>query len=554
MNNNQWDGQQDISRFLEKFNPDLSTQETDIPAISLTEPNAACVSQQQLYNQSFEKLETKIRELEDKFIVSSAQNQAVMQELARTRQVIADQKSKDAALARITATVAHLKESVARLSSLAQTQPVYDTAAFETTAPVVPSTDSDYFSFYKPDYARAELAARLRTARQETQQARAALQAIRTEKENAETALKKIREENNKILHTWHQEREKQKRELVAIEQEHTEKTRIISTLQQKASQLKAVNIALDREIKQVHQERVEALRKSAEQAKEILFLRDELNATEERVKSFDFEGRILSIKQQFEQKINTLETQLHEISATCMKQMEEMEALKVENTRLHKIIREKEELAALYEAQTRELEALKISETKLREEADREPARLAAFTQRIQRLQAEQATLEERLETTQHLLQSATDEKQVLDENFHTLLTKVQQSDSVIESLKEKIATLTQENQTLKKNQAPKPPVPPTQVREPVAVRQPVLASAPRFAAKAQEELSGQTATAPVEVQYPIRPKVRTEADLPEIRVAHIPQEELYNGEDFLERTDSFIGRMKWSIFRDEK
>ena len=42
---------------------------------------------------------------------------------------------------------------------------------------------------------------------------------------------------------------------------------------------------------------------------------------------------------------------------------------------------------------------------------------------------------------------------------------------------------------------------------------------------------------------------------DLPEIKVADpIPQEELYNGEDFLEKTGSFIGRIKWSIFRENR
>lgn len=49
---------------------------------------------------------------------------------------------------------------------------------------------------------------------------------------------------------------------------------------------------------------------------------------------------------------------------------------------------------------------------------------------------------------------------------------------------------------------------------------------------------------------------KTLAEADLPEIKVAEpIAQPEaLYDGEDFLTKTDSFIGRMKWSIFREDK
>ena len=57
--------------------------------------------------------------------------------------------------------------------------------------------------------------------------------------------------------------------------------------------------------------------------------------------------------------------------------------------------------------------------------------------------------------------------------------------------------------------------------------------------------------------MQDTVEPAVKTEADLPEIRVADpVPQPELelYNGQDFLKKTDSFIGRMKWSIFREDK
>ena len=48
---------------------------------------------------------------------------------------------------------------------------------------------------------------------------------------------------------------------------------------------------------------------------------------------------------------------------------------------------------------------------------------------------------------------------------------------------------------------------------------------------------------------------KIHSEEDLPEIKVAEpTPQSDLFDGEDFLEKTDSFIGRMKWSIFRENR
>ena len=58
-----------------------------------------------------------------------------------------------------------------------------------------------------------------------------------------------------------------------------------------------------------------------------------------------------------------------------------------------------------------------------------------------------------------------------------------------------------------------------------------------------------------PVEVKETLKPKVRSEEDLPEIKVAKpMAQDDFGPGGDFLEKTDSFIGRMKWSIFREDK
>ena len=65
------------------------------------------------------------------------------------------------------------------------------------------------------------------------------------------------------------------------------------------------------------------------EQAKEILSLREQLTAAEEKFKTFDFEDRIVSVKQAYQQRVSNLETQLKEISDTCMKQVEEIESLK---------------------------------------------------------------------------------------------------------------------------------------------------------------------------------------------------------------------------------
>lgn len=612
MDNNQLDAQNDISRFLEKFQQDIPAADLSVLSVAHCEERASSYAREQdRYDRSFEKLEEKIRELEDKFEASSAQNKAVMRELARTREAVENQQSKDAFFANITATIANLKESVENLSRTQKESRLYEPpAAPARTFDSAPASGAEYLSMaaYLPDNYRSAHQSKLQAERAEKErvvlelkaaqaakeQAQSALQEERKgkaqtllelqqerrAKERAENALYEEREDKHAVLGRLRaeqdaklraesdlsREREEKQAALARLQEEQTaksraeevlseekkDKERILSSLRQKTSQLKAVNVALDREIKRVQQEKMEALRKSAEQAKEILSLRDALTQAEERFKSFDFEGRIISVKRQYQQKVTTLENQLHEISNTCMKQVEEIESLKSENLKLHRIAEEREQLAALYEAKTRELEALRADVERLRGEDDvRNRGRLAAFTLRMRRLQEEHDALAGNLKQTQEILRTVNAEKQTLEENFKALLGKIEENDAVIESLKQKISVLTSENKELK-DRASKPSFRRPEPKEPVTVRQ---SAAKAAAPAAEKKLPPPPQTAPVQMQQTLRSKVQTEADLPEIRVAQpVVQEDLYNGEDFLEKTDSFIGRMKWSIFREDK
>lgn len=613
MDNNQLDAQNDISRFLEKFQQDVPAADLSVLSVSHSDERAASYSREQdLYDRSFEKLEEKIRELEDKFEASSAQNKAVMRELARTREAVENQQSKDAFFANITATIANLKESVENLSRTQKENRLYEPSAVPVRSfDSAPSSGAEYLSMaaYLPDSYRSAQQSKLQAERAEKERAVLELKAVRAAKEQAQSALQEERKGKEQTLLELQQERRAKERAENALYQEredkhavlgrlrseqdaklrvesdllrereekqavlerlqeeqtaksHAEeiwseekkdKERILSSLRQKTSQLKAVNVAMDREIKRVQQEKMEALRKSAEQAKEILSLRDALTQAEERFKSFDFEGRIISVKRQYQQKVTTLENQLHEISNTCMKQVEEIESLKSENLKLHRIAEEREQLAALYEAKTHELEALRADVERLRSEDDvRNRGRLAAFTLRMHRLQEEHDALAGNLKQTQEILRTVNAEKQTLEENFKALLGKIEENDAVIQSLKEKISVLTSENKELK-DRAAKPSLRRPEPKEPVTVRQSMPKST--AAPASEKQIPPAPQTAPVQMQQTLRSKVQTEADLPEIRVAQpVVQEELYNGEDFLEKTDSFIGRMKWSIFREDK
>ena len=340
---NQLEAQTDITRLLEKFNQDSAVIDFSFSRPSATEGSEELSPQkQEKYQKSFEKLEEKIRELEEKFEASSAQNEAVMKELARTREAVENQKSRDAFFANITTTIANLKESVEKLSRAQQAPRLYDPAPVPNRMfdAVTPSFIGEYgaMATYQPASYRLAQQSKLQNERTEKEKALADLGMERLAKEKALTDLGAERLAKEKALADLDSERlakEKMQDQLSLVQQDkekvlaelqlsnqekeqtvaalnlareekdnsekaakelrdsYEEKVRFISSLHQKASQLKAVNVALDREIKRVQQEKVEALRKSAEQAKEILSLRDALTAAEERFKSFDFEGRI---------------------------------------------------------------------------------------------------------------------------------------------------------------------------------------------------------------------------------------------------------------------
>ena len=644
-------GHNDIAQFLEYFKetpfPDKKTEDT------FTSHSPAAPVRAAQYARSFEKLEQKILELEERFEASTTQNQLILSELARTREAMERQKDKDAFLEHLSRTIATLRTSVENLSQAQQTQsfslretPVqrsFDplpTVFAPTSAPIVADA-----------YAAAQEAAQLR--------------------------------------------------------HERDEQTRLFNSLRQKASQLKAVNSALDREIKKAQQEKLDALKKSADQAKEILSLRDQLTAAEERFKAFDFEGRIISIKKEYQQKVSTLETQLKEMSDKCIKQVEEIESLKAENTKLQTIATQKEVLQAQLADKEKQLEGLKNTIASLQtERSDQHQKQLAAFTAQLRTLEEQRDRLAVELEQSQISLETVRREKELLEKNFKELVEKINQNDAVIGQLKEKIdvlgeqnmqlaqhneelkqtnnvlshhnqalsqtnvelthrnaaltqhnATLTRHSQTLeqekntltqrvntldsnaqelsrqvqawgteKKNLAQqvqklteekqaltkdnkalfsqrtdlekrtvdledtaktlrqenehlrsqsaallaarvvqkhaqeeaagvkgpltKKPDPGESLRRPAA---PVLHSLGRTISAAPTENEWEIIRAKRTVSAPTA--VKSTDDLPEIKVAEpTPQEELFDGEDFLEKTDSFIGRMKWSIFRENR
>ncbi len=390
---NNLDANNDIAQFLEKFKdsprPQPPAQE------DLFTSNQTAPARPAQYAHSFEKLEKKILELEEKFEASSTQNHLILSELSRTREAMERQRDKDAFLEHISRTIATLRTSVENLTRAQETNSFsFRPSATQRNFDPLPE---DHITLSSYDTARAA------------------------------------------------------QQEVTRLQEERAEQNRLFSSLRQKASQLKAVNSALDREIKKAQQEKLDALKKSADQAKEILSLRDQLTAAEERFKSFDFEGRIISIKRQYQQKVSTLETQLKEMSDTCMRQVEEIESLKAKNTELQAAAEQKEALQVQLAAKDKQLEELKNNIAALQNQhvSDREK-QLADYTARLRTLEEQRTELSLALEKSQLALGTLRQEKEVLEKNFKELVIKINHNDAVIGQLKEKIDVLGRQNTEL--------------------------------------------------------------------------------------------------------
>lgn len=394
---NNLDGNNEIAHFLEKFKETEHPYPAAEPDL-FTAPEKSASVRPGSYARSFEKLEQKIHELEEKFEASTTQNHLILSELSRTREVMERQKDKDAFLEHLSRTIATLRTSVENLTRAQETHSFsYRETPIQRSFDPIPTT---------PSISEAT-AASLYAAEQET----------------------------------------------ARLRQERDEQDRLFVSLRQKASQLKAVNSALDREIKKAQQEKLDALKKSADQAKEILSLRDQLTAAEERFKSFDFEGRIISIKREYQQKVSTLEIQLKEMSDTCMRQVEEIESLKAKNMELQAVAAEKETLQAQLAQKDNQLRELKEAMAALQAQqasfANREK-QVADYTIRLRALEEQRAQLSLALEKSQLALGALRREKELLEKNFKDLMVKINQNDSVISQMKEKIDVLARHNTEL--------------------------------------------------------------------------------------------------------
>lgn len=222
------------------------------------------------------------------------------------------------------------------------------------------------------------------------------------------------------------------------------------SQLEEKVSKLKAVNMALSTQIKQAREQKFEALKKSAEQAKEILALKEEL-AKAENLKTIELENGIVKIREEYETKISSLEKQLQELSQRFAKQVQEIEGLKTDNLNLKKAQEEKFSLEEQYNNLTQHAKDLEDQISAYKKESQETAlikAKAAALTTQLTKIQEEKKQLSEELDQKTLQIKNLSQDGQEARQALTTLRTQISQNDNLITRLKQDISALKQAKQ----------------------------------------------------------------------------------------------------------
>lgn len=230
-----------------------------------------------------------------------------------------------------------------------------------------------------------------------------------------------------------------------------------VKQLQVHTSQLKAVNAALDAEVKKAQGEKLEALRKSADQAKEILMLKQQLSEAESKFNTLDFENGIVSVHKEYEAKVEKLESELKDASALCARQVKELEELKTDNSRLKSAEEEKAKLQSSYDVLSEKAQSLENELASYKQKEARAStlakAKAAALSAQIAKINKEKAALKEQLDNAMKEIERLTAKEKEMAEALNTLRAKIDDNDVVIEKLKKEIVVLTAENRELRQN-----------------------------------------------------------------------------------------------------
>ncbi len=286
------------------------------------------------------------------------------------------------------------------------------------------------------------------------------IELLETDKAVLESQINLLKKENENLKATIKEQEEQietLQRVLASTEETLQQEQETVKQLQEHTAKLKAVNFALDREVKKVRKEKVDALRKSAEQAQEILLLREELSKADNGSSTLSFENGIISIRKEYEEKIEKIESELEQASALCAKQVKEIQSLQTDNERLKLAEQQKLKLESEYETLTQKAQSLEDQlrgyEDKTQSESSLMQVKFAALSAQINKINKDKAALKDQLEhTLARIAELEADDRQAKTA-FEDLKTQISTNDALIEKLKKDIVKLTVENKDLKEN-----------------------------------------------------------------------------------------------------
>lgn len=248
------------------------------------------------------------------------------------------------------------------------------------------------------------------------------------------------------------------KNEISKTKEELERETLNVRNLQAHTSELKAINSSLDEEIKKAQTEKLSALQKSAEQAKEILVLKEQLERAETGFNSLGFQNGLVSLRKEYEQKVVQLETDLKDASALCAKQVKEIQQLRTDNIMLRNAEEERVRKEERFTSLTKQVETLteQLEEYKKKENSATALVKVkaAALGAQITRVTQDRDSLKIQLEQTQKQIKELTEREKEKQTALSTLKEQIDGNDSVIQNLKREIMLLTAENKNLKELQ----------------------------------------------------------------------------------------------------
>ncbi len=212
-----------------------------------------------------------------------------------------------------------------------------------------------------------------------------------------------------------------------------TQDQNLIARLREKTNRLKSINLALNSEVKRSKDEKLEALRKSAEQTKELLSLRVQLNKVEEKARHGDFK---LSKMEQHLAMLNqeklALDEEIRKVREEKLASLRRSSEQSKEIMNLRLILSKTEEQFKQEEIQNtfmkEQLSSLENSKSALEKEFFATRAEKESAQRELLKNAAAISKLKEEIQTSQEKLELGAKEAGSLREDILSLETKLRQ------------------------------------------------------------------------------------------------------------------------------